>query len=56
MELSQIESHLDNKYAGFKHQHKWYCKRKIHELEDIVIETYYTTWSKQTKRTKINWI
>ena len=39
MELSQIESHLDNKYAGFKHQHKWYCKRKIHELEDIVIET-----------------
>ena len=39
MELSQIESHLDNKYSGFEHQRKWYCKRKIHELEDTVIET-----------------
>ena len=39
MELSQIENHLNNKSAWFKYQHKWYCKRKYHELEDTGIET-----------------
>ena len=39
MELSQIENHLNNESAGFKYQHKWYCKSKCHELEDTGIET-----------------